>query len=164
MAFSFRVKALRFIFQAFSIRFVYTCSLHVPFIFPCLPHPTHPTHPRTRPLSDHRRPLSDHRRQHTTTIRPLTTTISRSYEVINGPRIGHITLGRVFLLFGAFCCKVSTSAAPLSHALLGLLCVLFRFVRALVFFVAFVVKNIHKAFFPEKSCFWTWWSFCSLVF
>ena len=35
MGFSFRVKALRFIFKAFNIRFVYTCSLHVPFIFPC---------------------------------------------------------------------------------------------------------------------------------
>ena len=35
IGFSFRVKALRFIFKAFSIRFVYACSLHVPFIFPC---------------------------------------------------------------------------------------------------------------------------------
>ena len=30
-----RVKALRFIFKAFSTRFVYTCSLHAPFMFPC---------------------------------------------------------------------------------------------------------------------------------
>ena len=35
MGFSFRVKALRFVFKAFSIRFVYTCSLHVPFMLPC---------------------------------------------------------------------------------------------------------------------------------
>jgi len=34
MGFSFRVKALRFMFKAFSIRFVYTCSLHVPSMFP----------------------------------------------------------------------------------------------------------------------------------
>ena len=35
MGFSFRVKALRFIFEAFSIRLFYTCFLHVPFMFPC---------------------------------------------------------------------------------------------------------------------------------
>ena len=47
--FPFERKALRFIFKAFSIRFVYTCSLHVPFMFPCPPTlpPTPPTHPPT---------------------------------------------------------------------------------------------------------------------
>ena len=35
MGFCFRVKVWRFIFKAFSIRFVYACSLHVPFMFPC---------------------------------------------------------------------------------------------------------------------------------
>ena len=50
MGFSFRVKALRLNFKAFSIRFVYTCSLHIPFMFPCSP------------------PLPDH---YLTTIRPL---------------------------------------------------------------------------------------------
>ena len=35
MGFSFRVKALRSLFKTCRIRFVYTCSLHVPFMFPC---------------------------------------------------------------------------------------------------------------------------------
>ena len=48
MGFSFRVKALRFIFREFCIRFVDTCSLHVPFIFPCPP-TQYPT--TIRPLS-----------------------------------------------------------------------------------------------------------------
>ena len=53
MGFSFRVKALRFLFKAFSIRFVYACSLHVHFMFTCPRTPPHPTHP----ISDHYRPL-----------------------------------------------------------------------------------------------------------
>ena len=43
-------------------RFVYTCSLYVPFMSPCPPTQTHT--PNIRPLSDNRRPLSDY-------IRPL---------------------------------------------------------------------------------------------
>ena len=64
MGFSFLSKALRLIFKAFSIRFVYTCSLHVPFRFPCPPTPPIPPIPPTHPISDHYpttiRPLSDH--------------------------------------------------------------------------------------------------------
>ena len=70
MGFSFRVTALRFISKAFRIRFVYTCSLHVAFMFPC------PTTIRLQTTSI---------RPQTTTIRSQTTTISRLYEVIKGP-------------------------------------------------------------------------------
>ena len=78
------------IFKAFRIRFAYTCSLHVPLMFTCPPHPPQPpqpptpTLPRTHRLSDHYPTTDDH-------YRPLTTAISRLYEVIKSPCIGHIT-------------------------------------------------------------------------
>ena len=55
-------------FKAFSIQFVYTCSLNVPLMFRCQPTPPHPSN--IRPLSDHRRPQTTAIRPHTTTIRP----------------------------------------------------------------------------------------------
>ena len=81
MGFSFQVKALRLIFKAFSIRFVDTCSLHAPFMFPYLSTPTHQSN--IRPLSDH----------YPTTIRPQTTTIpEKTFSTLFRPYIEKVML------------------------------------------------------------------------